>query len=66
MYSPKIEPEQVRELYRLKIGYAGLGMNRTMTDMVREALDGYISRARRKILSSGGNLHGTAEQKLEK
>lgn len=66
MYSPKIEPELVRKLYRLKVGYAGLGVRRTLTGMVREALDGYISRTGRKILAAGGNLREPAAQELEK
>jgi hypothetical protein len=57
MYSPRVEPRQVRKLYLLKMSYAGLGMNKPMTEIVREALDEYMPKAFKEILKSGGNLY---------
>ncbi len=56
MYSPKIEEEQVRKLYLLKKSYAGLGINKPMTNMVREALDEYIPKAEKQLTSSGRTI----------
>lgn len=56
MYSPEIEPEQVRKLYLLKMSYVSLGMNKRMTEMVREALKQYIPIMVKEILKSGGTL----------
>lgn len=54
MYSPKIEPEQIKKLYLLKMSYAALRIRKPMTEMVREALDDYLPKAERQITSSGG------------
>ena len=54
MYSPKIEPEQIKKLYLLKMSYAALRIKRPMTEMVREALDDYLPKAAKQITSSGG------------
>ena len=56
MYSPKIEPDQVRKLYLLKMSYISLEISKPMTEMVREALDGYIPKTVKEILKSGGTL----------
>lgn len=56
MYSPKIEPGQVRKLYLLKMSYVSLEISKPMTVMVREALDEYIPKAIKEILKSGGTL----------
>ena len=56
MYSPKIDESRIRKLYLLKISYAGLGMRRPMTEMVREALDDYLPKAEKQIMSAGGVL----------
>lgn len=56
MYSPKIESEQVRKLYLLKMSFVSLEVTKAMTQMVREALDEYIPRVVKEILKSGGTL----------
>lgn len=56
MYSPKIEPRQVKKLHLLKLSYVSLGINKPMTRIVREALDEYIPKAVKEILESGGHL----------
>ena len=56
MYSPKIEEKFVRKLYLLKMSYSGLGIRKPMTEMVKEALDRYIPKAEKEILSSGGSI----------
>ena len=56
MYSPKIEPTQVRKLYLLKMSYISLEIKKPMTEMVREALDEYIPKTVKGILKSGGTL----------
>lgn len=57
MYSPKIEPRHVRQLYLLKLAYARLGITKPMTQITREALDEYIPKAGKEIVKSGGSLH---------
>ena len=56
MYSPKIEPEQVRKLYLLKKSYESLGLKKPMTKIVQEALNEYIPKVVQKILESNENL----------
>jgi len=56
MYSPKIENTQVRRLYLLKMSYASLGINKPMTEIVKEALDKYIPEKADEILKAGGTL----------
>lgn len=56
MYSPTIEPKQVRKLYLLKMSYVSLEISKPMTEMVREALNEYIPEAVKEILKSGGTL----------
>lgn len=56
MYSPKIEPEQVRKLYLLKMSYVSLGIHKPMTKIVREALDKYMQKAVEEVVKSGGTL----------
>ena len=56
MYSPKIIPRQVRKLYLLKKSYLSLGINKPMTNIVRNAVDEYIPKAVEEILKSGGSL----------
>lgn len=56
MYSPKIEENLVRKLYLLKMSYTSVGINKPMTDMVKEALEEYIPKVINQILSSGGSI----------
>ena len=56
MYSPTIEADQITKLYLLKMSYKSLGVNKPMTTMVKEAIDGYIPKATKEILKSGGTL----------
>jgi len=56
MYSPKIEPRQIRKLYLLKMSYVSLEISKPMTEMVREALGEYIPKAVKEIMKSGGTL----------
>ncbi|UCH11903.1 MAG: hypothetical protein JSW18_03520 [Candidatus Omnitrophota bacterium] len=56
MYSPKIEPRQIRKLYLLKMSYASLELSKPMTEMVKEALEEYIPKTVKEILKSGGTL----------
>jgi len=56
MYSPKIEENLVRKLYLLKMSYISIGINKPMTDMVSQALNEYIPKAVKDVLSSGGSI----------
>ena len=56
MYSPKIEPQQVRQLYFIKIAYVEIGIKKPMTEIVREALEQYIPKVVKKIEEAGGSL----------
>mgnify|MGYP001583004936 CR=1 len=56
MYSPKIEPEQIKKLYLLKMSYAALKIKKPMTEIVKEAIDDYLPKAAKQIISSGGAL----------
>ena len=56
MYSPKIEESQIRKLYLLKMSYVSLGINKHMTEIVKEALDEHIPKVTKEILKSGGTL----------
>lgn len=62
MYSPEIKPEMVRKLYLLKMSYPSIGINKPMTEMVKEALNEYIPKATKEILSSGGTILKPDEQ----
>jgi hypothetical protein len=42
MYSPKIEPDQIESLYKIRCIYAAIGERIPMTTLVREALEAYI------------------------
>ena len=53
----KNRTETDQKVVLLKISYAGLGMNKPMTEIVREVLNEYIPKAVKKILKSGGNLY---------
>jgi hypothetical protein len=66
MYSPKIEPEQIKKLYLLKMSYAALRIKKPMTKMVREALDDYLPKAAKQITSSGGSLLKPKELEVKK
>jgi hypothetical protein len=54
MYSPKIEADQVRQLYQLKISFASIGVTKHMTEMVREALNRYIPETTQEIHDKAG------------
>ncbi|MFA6130498.1 MAG: hypothetical protein WC731_05915 [Candidatus Omnitrophota bacterium] len=54
MYSPNIDPEQIKKLYLLKMSYAALRIKKPMTEMIKEALDDYLPKAEKQIISSGG------------
>ena len=54
MYSPRINPEQIKKLYLIKMSYTALRIKKPMTEMVREALDDYLPKAEKQIISSGG------------
>ena len=56
MYSPKIREDLVKKLFLLKMSYASLGVNKPMTEMVREALKEYIQRKVKEIIEAGGTL----------
>ena len=56
MYSPKIEPTQVRKLYLLKISLASIGITKPMTEIVKEALDQYIPEKVDEIKKAGGTI----------
>jgi len=56
MYSPKIREDLVKKLFLLKMSYASLGVNKPMTEMVREALKEYIQRKVKEIVEAGGTL----------
>lgn len=66
MYSPKIDPEQIKKLYLLKVSYAALRIKKPMTEIVREALDDYLPKAAKEIVSSGGNITESDELEVEK
>ena len=67
MYSPKIQPDQVNELYRLKVSLLTIGERVAMTDLVKEALNDYIPRKQKDVVKRGGGilLVGEALQKDE-
>lgn len=56
MYSPKLEEKTVRKLYLLKMSYVSLGINKPMTKIVEEALNEYLPKVVKEILSSGGTI----------
>ena len=56
MYSPKIQPRQIRKLYLLRMSYSNLGIKKPMTKIVKDALDEHIPKAVAEILESGGSL----------
>jgi hypothetical protein len=56
MYSPKIEEGQIRKLYLLKKSYAGIGIKKSMTEIVRHALNEYIPKAEKEITSADGAI----------
>ena len=56
MYSPKIQPLQVRRLYLLKVSYASINVNKPMTRIVQDALEEYIPKEAKKILDAGGGI----------
>ena len=42
MYSPIIDEEQIRKLYKIKCLYSAIGEKVTMVDLVRESLVKYL------------------------
>ena len=66
MYSPKIEEKLIRKLYLLRMSYAGIGIKKPMTEMVRHALDEYIPKAVKEIVSSGGTISESNEMEVKK
>lgn len=66
MYSPKIEEKLIRKLYLLRMSYAGIGIKKPMTEMVRRALDEYIPKAVKEIVSSGGTIAESNELEVKK
>ena len=57
MYSPKIWPDQVAKLYRLKVSLlAGGKKGITMTDLVREALTEYLAKKEKELCKNGTGL----------
>lgn len=53
MYSPKIDPEQVSRLYRLKISLLASGdKGITMTALVKTALERFLDNEEMKIRTS--------------
>ena len=42
MYSPKIYPDQIEEMYKIRCVYSAIGEQVTMVDMVKEALVKYL------------------------
>ena len=44
MYSPKIEPKQVQELYLLKQALSEEGTKKPMTALVKEAIAEYLKK----------------------
>ena len=54
MYSPKIWPDQIAKLYRLKVSLlAGGKKGVTMTDLVREALTEYLAKKEKELRKNG-------------
>ena len=53
MYSPKIEESMVKRLYALKVKYEEKGIKKPMTEIVKNALTEYISKAEQEIGSVG-------------
>ena len=56
MYCPKIQDDQIRKLYFLKIGYSILGIKKPITKIVREAIDSHITIAIEEIKRNGGEV----------
>lgn len=65
MYSPKINYKQIRKLYFLKMSYATIGINKPMTEIVKEALDKYIPEKVEDIRKAGGTILRPDELKGE-
>lgn len=66
MYSPNIDPEQIKKLYLIKMSYAALRIKKPMTEMVREALEDYLPKTTNQILSSGGVILKPDELEVKK
>lgn len=56
MYSPRIAPEQVKMLYLLKRAYAGMGIRKPMTRIVKEALAEYLPKISAEMQSTGNEV----------
>lgn len=66
MYSPKIKENQVRQLYKLKVSLAAIGIRKPMTDMVREALDKYIPETAKEIHDKDGMIQKSCKPDITK
>lgn len=56
MYSPKIEESLVKRLYALKVKYEERGIKKPMTEIVKIALNEYISKAEQEIRSDSETI----------
>ena len=48
------------------MSYAGIGIKKPMTEMVRHAIDEYIPKAVKEIMSSGGTIAESTEMEVKK
>lgn len=61
MYSPKIEENQIQRLYRLRESMKENGEKTTMTAMVRDAIEEYLTENEKRQKKTGTQLDRPAE-----
>jgi len=67
MYSPKIDPEQVTRLYRLKLSLLSAGeRNVTLTALVKTAVERFLNSEEMKIRVSKDRVYNFLAEPTEK
>jgi len=67
MYSPKIDPEQVSRLYRLKLSLLATGeRNVTLTALVKTAVERFLNSEEMKIRVSKDRVYNFLAEPTEK
>ena len=67
MYSPKIDPEQVTRLYRLKLSLWSAGeRNVTLTALVKTAVERFLNSEEMKIRVSKDRVYNFLAEPTEK
>jgi len=66
MYSPKIDPEQVSRLYRLKLSLLATGeRNVTLTALVKTAVERFLNSEEMKIRTSKDRVYNFLAEPTE-